>query len=129
MCMCENANAIKYLQFSDFSRKGIPNLTSGESEFRTFSEKSDLSLALHLVYWGWKHIYNCQILEITLRQPVDIFTFIMKSLTVPSSNFANASVWVTAVIWFKLNLKQNSSNSRAYQRTFWNFWVSFTLKF
>lgn len=52
MCMCENANAIKYLQFSDFSRKGIPNLTSGESEFRTFSEKSDLSLALHLVYWG-----------------------------------------------------------------------------
>ena len=63
MCMCENANAIKYLQFSDFSRKGIPNLTSGESEFRTFSEKSDLSLALHLVYWGWKHIYNCHDLD------------------------------------------------------------------
>ena len=33
-----------------------------------------------------------------------------------SSKLKNASVWVTAVIWFKLNLKQNFSNSVA-----WNF--------
>ena len=40
-------------------------------------------------------------------------TLAMKSLTVHSSSLVKASVCVTAVIWFKLNLKQNSSNSFA----------------
>ena len=37
----------------------------------------------------------------------------MKSLTVPSSNLAKASVCVTAVMWFSENLKQKSSSSCA----------------
>jgi len=38
---------------------------------------------------------------------------VMKSFTVPSSNLAKASVCVTLVMWFRENLKQNSSNSCA----------------
>ena len=41
-------------------------------------------------------------------------TFDIKSFKVPSSSLAKASVCVTDVMWFKLNLKQKSSNSLAY---------------
>ena len=35
--------------------------------------------------------------------------FMMNSLTVPSSKLRNDSVWIMAVMWFRLNLHENNS--------------------